>query len=239
MIFKSYRQTELSRIILICILAVFLGYIGGIYAGTNPGIAEFSIIAMSLPGMFVFLIFPEIGFLLLHFSNYLRLSDNLHDFYNAPHFIYPLTILVLVFIIGRWIITKNEPKGWIFPFILILFYGSIIACGFFFAIDIPALQTEFIGFIRGAAIAIITVIMLQTKEQYKRLIWTLIIAGIILGSLSVFQSLTKTYDNNYGGLSQSKVLNIVGQSNDYRIGGPMGGCKPIFTNYGFSCTDQP
>jgi putative inorganic carbon (hco3(-)) transporter len=53
-------------------------------------------------------------------------------------------------------------------------------------------------------------------------VWTLVAAGLFLGAVSVFQYLTGTFANAYGGFAQANVQNIAGASEGYRIGGPIG-----------------
>ena len=43
-----------------------------------------------------------------------------------------------------------------------------------------------------------------------------------MGTLSVYQYLTGTYANDYWGFARASLMNIVGQTNDYRISGPYG-----------------
>jgi O-antigen ligase len=47
-----------------------------------------------------------------------------------------------------------------------------------------------------------------------------LIAGIFLGSLTTFQQVTGTFDNTYWGFSKAQLSQIVGESNDWRSGGP-------------------
>jgi O-antigen ligase len=219
---NSFRERETNYIIVFGLLAIVLGYAAGIYTGLTPNLLEYIIILLGIPALVVFLGYPEIGLLFFHFTNILRLSDNLNLFYGTPHFIYPLTVLMILLILARWVINKDEPKGWVIPFVLVLFYGLVAISGLFFAKDIEATQQEIVGLGRGVAITMITVLMVQKKEVFRRLIWVLLIAGIILGTIAVFQYFTDTFNNNYWGFAQSKVQSIVGQTEASRIGGPFG-----------------
>jgi putative inorganic carbon (hco3(-)) transporter len=53
-------------------------------------------------------------------------------------------------------------------------------------------------------------------------IWTLLAAGIFLGSLSVFQYVTGTFDENYGGFARAEFKGIAGDDRGYRLAGPIG-----------------
>lgn len=219
---KSLYATNKKILLLSGMAAILVGYLAGVYTGLSPSLAEYILVACSLPALLIFMARPELGFLLLHFSNYLRLSDNLQAFYGAPHFIYPLTIALILIIVGRWVLTGYGPSGWILPVVLLAIYGLVACTGLFFAKDVQAVEEEFLGFVRGAAITIITVMMVQTKDTFRRLIWTLLMTGLILGSIAIFQYFTNTFDNNYLGLAQAKVQSIVDETESARIGGPFG-----------------
>jgi O-antigen ligase len=53
-----------------------------------------------------------------------------------------------------------------------------------------------------------------------RIVWVLLAAGIFMGTISVYQQMTGTFENPYWGFGQAEIKNIVGQTSDYRIGGP-------------------
>lgn len=222
MITQPFRQTNRTVLLIFGFLAVAVGYGVGIYAGLTPSLLEFGLIALSFPALIIFFARPEIGFLFLHFTNYLRISDNLRDFYGAPHFIYPLMILMILIVLARWFLTGQEPKGWAFPLMLLVAYGVVAATGIYFARDPQATQEEFMGFLRGAVITMLTIVMIQDKETFKHLISTLLVAGVILGSLSIYQYFTNTFSNNYWGLAQSSLQSIYSTSEASRIGGPTG-----------------
>jgi putative inorganic carbon (HCO3(-)) transporter len=73
----------------------------------------------------------------------------------------------------------------------------------------------------------------RTTTTLRRVVWTLILAGSFLGGLSVYQEVTHTYANDYGGLAQVDRLGSGGGFNVApddaqqkvlrpRLGGPLG-----------------
>jgi O-antigen ligase len=73
----------------------------------------------------------------------------------------------------------------------------------------------------------------RTTRTLNRVVWVLIIAGSLLGAVSIYQELTHTYANNYGGLAQVDRLDVGGSFNIApqdsqekvlrpRLGGPLG-----------------
>jgi O-antigen ligase len=79
-----------------------------------------------------------------------------------------------------------------------------------------------IDYAKDALIAIVIVMMLQKKEMIRNSIWVLIVCGIFMGSIAIFQFLTGNFQNNFAGFGQASIQNITYQVNDYRIGGPIG-----------------
>ena len=73
----------------------------------------------------------------------------------------------------------------------------------------------------------------RSTRTLNRVVWILIIAGSLLGAISIYQELTHTYTNNYGGLAQVDRVdsgggfNIAPEESDEkilrpRLGGPLG-----------------
>jgi O-antigen ligase len=66
------------------------------------------------------------------------------------------------------------------------------------------------------------VMLLQTGVDFRRIVWVLLLAGIFMGSISTYQYLTGAYTNDFFGFGQAQIQNIVGQTSDYRVSGPVG-----------------
>jgi O-antigen ligase len=68
----------------------------------------------------------------------------------------------------------------------------------------------------------IVVTQIQNTLTIRRVIWTLLLAGIFLGTINTIQYFTGTFHNNYWGFGQAAIYNIVSntEASGYRIGGP-------------------
>lgn len=60
----------------------------------------------------------------------------------------------------------------------------------------------------GIALYFLIINTVRTPKMLQRVIWTLIAAGILMGSLSLYQEITKSYDNDFGGLAVVKDSEI-------------------------------
>jgi putative inorganic carbon (hco3(-)) transporter len=164
----------------------------------------------------------EVGLYILVGITYLRLSDVLVSFYGAPSIAKPFIALMIGVVILRWWYYDSPPKNTYKTFLLVLAYGLVISLSIFHASDVGAVQAALDDFWKNAVIAIIVVMLLRTGPTLRNIIWGLILIGIFMGSISVYQYLTGTFDNEYWGFGIAAVQNIAGSSSGYRIAGPVG-----------------
>ena len=202
-------------------LAILVGAVAGILVVRfNQPVT----ILLTLAGLIVFAISiysMEFGLLVLTFITYTRFSDVVVQYHGAPSVAKPFLVLLVLSILLRWVIFLEPPRAWLVPALLLGIYGL---AGFASIVYSPVPDRVWGGitdFIKDAVIAVVVVILLQSKLSFRRVLWTLIIAGIFMGSLSVFQYFTKTYDNEYGGFAVTGLHQIIGENDEYRVGGPL------------------
>jgi len=165
---------------------------------------------------------PQWGVLLLVFITYTRFSDNLIDFYGFPSIARAyISFLVLVIII-RWVTFKEVPRGWEKAIWPILAYGMISFASAFVKGSFLLAQTALLDFVKDGIIAVIITVLLRDTQTFKRTVWVLLIIGILLGGISVYQYATKDFTNPFGGFGQTDIKNIVAKEKDYRVSGPVG-----------------
>lgn len=165
---------------------------------------------------------PEWSLLILVFITYTRFSDIMIKFHGLPSITQPYMALLVFIIIARKLLFGKNPKGWVPITLFIIAYGLLGLTSFLYAIYPASTRTVLIGFAKDAIIAIAVVILLQRVATLHRVVWTLLAAGIFIGSLSVFQQLTGTFENNYWGFAQAPFMAIAGGTRDYRLSGPFG-----------------
>ncbi|GAB4535851.1 MAG: hypothetical protein Fur0018_26340 [Anaerolineales bacterium] len=165
---------------------------------------------------------PVLGLLALIVITYLRLSDILVHYHHLPSIAKPLVALLLGLVIMRWALYREEPVGWPLPLALISAYAIVILLSLFFAANFNTAIGAVSDFIKDGIITVLVVMLFQKPEDFRKATWALLFVGIYLGTLSVYQYLTGDFGNVYGGFAQAPVLNIVGESNQARIAGPIG-----------------
>ena len=167
------------------------------------------------------LYFKEFGLVVLIFTSYTRFSDALIEYNNLPSFAKPLLVVLVLSIMIRWAVFRETPKGWGGPTILFSLLAFAALTSLIYSPVPDRVVARLIDDIKDMTIALVVVILLQNDRAFRRVLWTLISVGLFLGSLSVFQYFTGTFDNIYGGFAISLQHQIIGEIDNYRATGPM------------------
>lgn len=203
-------------------LAVVAGAIGGLLLfGLSSPIFIFAGI-IGIVGAVVVIANPEWGLIGLVVITYANLSDVLKSEYGIPSIAQPYIILLCATIAARWVIFNERPRGWKQPLALVSLYGFVTFLSLFYAQSYTAAQNGFSDFVKVAITTILIAILLRRGDTFHKVIWALIGVGLFLGIISVIQSITGTYNNNYGGFARPPVVNVSDGESTERIAGPIG-----------------
>ncbi len=164
----------------------------------------------------------DFGLLTLVFLAYTRLSDIAVHNYHFVSVLQLFMVLLVAAILFRWAIFRHAPGGALLPTVLLGLYGIAASASILDAAKPSLVVDGLITFVKDAIIAIVIVLLLQRASSFRRVLWILIWGGVFLGTLSSWQFLSRTFTNNYGGFATAAIMQIVGNTNDYRIGGPIG-----------------
>ncbi|MEM7119463.1 MAG: O-antigen ligase family protein [Chloroflexota bacterium] len=82
----------------------------------------------------------------------------------------------------------------------------------------------------GIALYFLIINTIRTPKMLRRAVWTIVLAGMFMGSISLYQEITKDYDNDFGGLAVVKDAEIsTGEVDAFgddvkrqRLAGPVG-----------------
>ena len=164
----------------------------------------------------------EFGLLFLIFLTYTRFSDTVVHYYGAPSVAKSFVVVLIVAILIRWAIFHERPENWQTPLVLIGVYGLVGFASILYAPQPDVVWGALLDYVKDAVIAVVVVILLRRAPSFRHAIWALLLAGILMGTVSVYQYYTKTFSNDYGGFGQAELMQIVGATNDYRISGVIG-----------------
>jgi len=162
-------------------------------------------------GMFALLIFPciavvlaavlqpDLGVMIFLFVTYLQLSNVLIVFHGLPSIAQPLAVLLIVIIAMRIIFHREWPYNWSKTAMVLGLYVLAIFVSMYAAGNRDAALRAFVGFFKDILGGVLVFFLIRKPSSFRAAIWTLIVAGLLTGSISVFQHLTGTFSNPYWG----------------------------------------
>jgi len=163
----------------------------------------------------------EYGLVALIVITYTRVSDVLVQFHGAPSVAKLFVPTLLLVVVARWLILQKKPAPWTKTAVLLGAYGLVGLASLLYADDMAAAQTAFTDYVKDVLIVLVIVMILQRGRTFRQIIWALLGSGIFLATITTFQHLTGTFTNNYWGFATAEVQQIIGETNDFRIAGPL------------------
>ncbi len=144
--------------------------------------------------------------LVIHWGN---IHDVLIKYHGIPSLVKPMVAILTVVLLARRFLTER-PRGLVSDPVIwwMLAYLVAGAIGLWFARSTDAVMKQLIDTAKDCIIAVLIFNLLATRIAFERAIWGLLIVGATLSALTVYQEITRTYDNNYWGFAQSAVRQI-------------------------------
>ena len=168
-------------------------------------------------------VYPEFGLLTLVFITYAQVSHVLirhHGLPSIAKFLVPLLFLVVA--LRFWLFGERRALS-LGPLVLVAAYGLVGFASLLYAENTVYTQQALITYGKDVIIVVVVMLLLQRGATLRNVIWTLLAAGTFMGTITVIQQLTGTFENDYWGFGQVAVKNIVGDTSDYRVSGPFSG----------------
>ena len=162
--------------------------------------------------------------LALVFTSYTRLSDALIKEYGLFS-IAEVAIALLAFVlVVRWLTipAPTAPARVSMPILLLVIYGLLAFASLLYAEDTERAMMAIEDYAKDAFIVVLVLISLRRSSMLRLVIWVLLAAGLLMGGLSLYQQLAGNFDQNVLGLAEANMQQIVGQTNGFRIAGPVG-----------------
>lgn len=208
-------------------VAVIGALIIGLVAAQRPFLAA-GIVAV-IAALICLFKWPDAATLLVIFFIYTNLGPVANRYYGVPIFLATAFPLILIIPLV-WHIFWRREKVVIGPVLqLLLALCLIYTLGATFSSDITLSLTQLTEFlIEGLLLYFLITNVIRTPRMLKRAVWVLLISGAFIGGLSLYQQVTKTFDNNYGGFAQvdsnfaTGVENLQGQIEQPRLAGSIG-----------------
>ncbi len=222
MLVKDSHVSSRSSSLLFAILAAVFGIAAGALIITVGNPLYVLVGLAGLLGFVVTLASVEFGLLLLVFITYSRFSDIAVHYYNAPSVAKSFIVLLVIAIFIRWAVANDRPRGLLWPVVMVFAYGLIGFASLYYAPNKEAVIYSLSNYVKDALIALVIVALLKKPQQFRQVIYTLLFTGIFISSFSIHQYVTRNFLSQYGGFAEAEFMNIVGETNDYRLSGPVG-----------------
>ncbi len=144
--------------------------------------------------------------LVIHWGN---IHDVLIKYHGIPSVVKLMVALLTVVLLARRFLSER-PRGLVSDPVIwwMLAYLVVGATGLWFARDTDAVMSRLVDTAKDCVIAGLIFNLLITRQAFERAVWGLLIVGAALSALTVYQEMTKTYDNNYWGFAQAAVRQI-------------------------------
>ncbi len=209
------------------IIAAFVGLavmVGLILGGLTGLVGQPLYIVAGLAGLAVgvlTLFYIEFGLLVLVVLTYTRLSDVLVQYHGAPSVAKLFVPMLLLVVFARWLLLQKKPAPWTKTAVLLGIYALVGFGSLLYASSFSDAADALQSYVKDGLIAIVVVMILQDGITLRRAIWALLAAGMFLATITTYQQLTGTFTNMYGGFALAEVQQIIGETNDFRIAGPL------------------
>ncbi len=161
---------------------------------------------------------PDLGLMMFIMVIYVNLSSVLITNYGLPSIAKPLVVLMGVLIVIRGALFRDEFHGWILPAILLGLYSFLGSITLAYASDFALAFNTLVDYLKDAVIAIIIIMLIQRPGSLRRAVWALLLTGLFMGTLSVFQQLTGSFGNDFFGFARVSSSSTTGT----RLAGPIG-----------------
>lgn len=151
---------------------------------------------------------PEIGTLFIVFYIYANLAVILRDFHDVPDLAAAFFPLLLFIPLINYIIIRRE-KIIIdnTSVLMFLYFVVLITSSLFMSKDIRISIKMLINYsTEGLAIYILMINVIRNYTTWRRVLWTLMLTGSLFGVISLYQAVTNTYDNQYGGFAMTGII---------------------------------
>jgi hypothetical protein len=214
-------------------VVAFIALIGAILVGAavvkDPLLAIGGLLCVVF--LLVLLKWPDAATVLVVFYIYANVGPVLINFHSVPAYLAMGFPAILAIPLIWYLLLRKEPLI-ITPVLqLLLMLLVIYTLGAVFSSDITLASRKLIDYLfEGVLLYFLLTNVIRSPLMLKRAVWVLLISGALIGGLSLYQQVTQTFDNQYGGFAQTQtdssfgtgVENLQGEVTQARLSGSIG-----------------
>jgi len=211
-------------------MAICVGY----YAGHGPGWidAPVSHLLLILPiglgvgavGYWAVLKRPTAGLLMLVALLYTNASEIGVRNYGLPSLLQLLSLATAAGVAIR-LFGHGERRGqrFIFDplFVPLAVYAFVVFASSLTATNVGLSDERLTEILKGMLVFLVVTNLTRSELTLRQVTWALVLSGAFLATISVYQVLTNSLDQDFGGFGRTKIAEIVGESREPRIAGSL------------------
>lgn len=164
------------------------------------GVAVFLLIGLTLISK------PDRATLIVLFLIYTNIAVLAYQFYKVPKVLAGSVSLLILLPFGVYIFIRREriKIDYVLLFMMLFLAASLLS--YFPAIDKQIALGWVVEFLmEGLLLYFLILNVIRKPEVLRKVVWTVMLAGTLLGGLTLYQDVTKTYSNQYWGLAQRNI----------------------------------
>lgn len=214
--------------VVVLLLAVLGGVVGGLLA-TSP------LLALATIGVLVVatavLSWPETATMLVLFILYSNIAVVAVRFHGVPFIVGAAFPLLLALPLAIYLVLERRPLRVTPALPYVVLFMAAQQVSLLFSGDPAASFREVSNFIlEGFLIYLLVINVVRTPRSLRLAAWALLLAGVVLTAVPIYQQLTGDFTNTFGGFGQlsetgfrTGETNLVeGDVRQYRLAGPIG-----------------
>ena len=164
---------------------------------------------------------PEIGLLGLVAVIYTNASEIGVRFHNLPSALQLLVLVLIIILIGRQLVLRGQRLVFDSLIVWLIIYGAVIFASSARAFNLQLADEDLFEHVKDLLIFFVIINFMASRLTLWRVVWTLMLIGAFLGTISVYQVFTSSYGSEFGGFGRIKLAQIVGYIREPRIAGPL------------------
>lgn len=213
-----WRRALLIGVLLL--LAVVFGYMAAIGQGFIAVIATVAAVAAVLS-----FIQPRLAVMVVLFGLYLNAPVVAVRDQGMPSIFGVAFPLILIIPVTIYILLRRGKLIFDVTFAWMIGFLAVQTLSALFAFDVAVATDALVNYaIEGLMLYFLLVNVIRDEEDLRLAIWAVTIAAAIMGAIVLFQEVTKTFTNTYGGFAMRMASFETGDSGNWRdrTSGPIG-----------------
>ena len=176
----------------------------------------------------------DVAVLVFFFIFYANLATVISRFHGVPQIIASAVVVLLFIPLAKYLVLERQAVVVTPVLVLVFAFLGALFLSAALSKDPTVSRTSVVGYLtEGLFLYLLVSNAVRTTRVLRQVVWVLILAGAFMGAFSIFQEVTHTYANDYGGLAQIDRLGTGGGFNVAsadapekilrpRLGGPVG-----------------